>query len=107
VHPVAAIEITTMDAAMRSSIRPLIGGDISPTAAILRLSLSNHIRERGGWLGQWHMPAGTRRGGVLAACDRSFAVDAQLAERLVRMIRANERCYVCQGVHGAAECKQT
>src|SRR5829696_7130443 len=72
-HPVAAIEITTMDAAMRSSIRPLIGGDISPTAAILRLSLSNHIRERGGWLGQWHVPAGTRRGGVLAACDRSFA----------------------------------
>ena len=55
-----------------------------------------------GFLGQWHMPAGEGvRGLVLAACDTTFSGDADFEQREVRLIPANERCPVCQGVLAA------
>ena len=57
-----------------------------------------------GFLSQWHIRAGeTAQGLVLAACDRTFRADEALEEREVRKIPANERCYVCQGLHATIE----
>ncbi len=62
-----------------------------------------------GLLGQWHLRAGdTPSGLVLAACDRTFPADESLEERdEVRSIPANERCYVCQGVHAVTDRNRT
>jgi hypothetical protein len=56
-----------------------------------------------GLLGQWHMPAGTLRGGVLTACDHPFPADESLEERAVEAVPANERCYACQSLYAARE----
>ena len=50
------------------------------------------------------MPAGEGVGGMrLMACDRPFSIDMELEERAVRVVPANERCDVCQGVYAARE----
>ncbi len=55
-----------------------------------------------GLLGQWHMPAGDGvQGLLLCACNRTFNGDTDLEHREVRLVPANERCPVCQGVLAA------
>lgn len=57
--------------------------------------------ESEGIFGRWHMPVGGGAGFVLTACD--VRLREGVIEREVRLIPANERCPVCQGVHAARE----
>ena len=85
-----------------------LGGSLQPewrweASTIISVGDAPWIRARlEGFLGQWHMPAGEGvRGWILAACDRTFSADTDLEEGEVRVIPANERCPVCQGIHAA------
>ncbi len=53
-----------------------------------------------GFLGRWHIQAGTLRGGVLTACDRPLPA-GELEESAVDEIPTNQRCNACQAVHAA------